>query len=64
MAEKYIYDGPVMKFNTCIQNHWSAETYVSSPAKAKSNLAFRFKKENGFANTAKITLPGKLKQAS
>lgn len=64
MAEKYIYDGPVMKFNTCIQNHWSAETYASSPAKAKSNLAFRFKKENGFANTAKITLPGKLKQAS
>lgn len=64
MAEKYIYDGPVMKFNTCIQNHWSAETYARSPAKAKSNLAFRFKKENGFANTAKITLPGKLKQAS
>lgn len=64
MVEKYIYHGPVMKFGKCIKNSWSAETYASSPLKAKCNLIFRFKKENGFANTAKITLPGELKQAS
>ncbi len=64
MAEKYIYNGPVMKFNTCIQSRWSAETYAVSPTKARSNLVYRYKKENGFANTAKITLPGELKLAS
>lgn len=64
MAEKYIYNGPVMKFDKCIKSRWSAETYANSPSKAKCNLIFRFKKENGFANTAKITLPGELKQAS
>lgn len=64
MAEKYIYNGPVMKFDTCIQNRWSAETYATSVAKARSNLAYRYKKENGFAQTCKITLPGELKLAS
>lgn len=64
MAYRYIYEGPVMKFNTCVQNHWSAETYANSPAKAKSNLAFRFKKENGLAKTVKITLPGAIVNAS
>lgn len=63
MAEKYIYNGPVIKFNTCIQSRWSAETYAVSPTKARSNLVYRYKKENGFANTAKITLPGELKLA-
>lgn len=64
MAEKYIYNGPVMKFDTCVQNRWFAETYAISPEKARSNLAFRFKKENGLAKTAKITLPGAIVKAS
>lgn len=64
MVEKYIYNGPVMKFDTCIQNRWPAETYAPSAAKARSNLVYRFKKENGLANSAKITLPGELKLAS
>ena len=64
MAEKFIYNGPVMKFDTCIKDRWSAETFAPSAAKARSNLAYRFKKENGFASSAKITLPGELKLAS
>lgn len=44
----YYYDGPVMRFENCVQNRW----------KAKSNLAYRYKKENGMTPNTKITLPG------
>ena len=64
LKEKYVYDGPVMRFDHCIQTKWKAETFALSPQKAKSNLIFRYKKENGFEPTAKITLPGKLKLVS
>lgn len=56
--EKYIYDGPVMLFDRCITNHWKAETIAVSPAKAKNNLKYRFKKENNLLSTSKIDLPG------
>lgn len=57
---KYIYDGPVMEFNTCIADHWKGETVASSAAKAKSNLIFQFKKNNHRIAGTKISLPGKL----
>lgn len=57
---EYKYDGPVMRFEDCIQNRWKASTYAPSKAKAKANLTYRYKKENGFTPNAKITLPGKL----
>lgn len=56
----YSYDGPVMEFERCIADHWKGSTYAVSPSKARSNLIFRYKKENGKATNAKITLPGKL----
>lgn len=58
--QKYIYDGPVMEFNTCIANHWKGETVASSEAKAKSNLIFQFKKYSNRTANTKITLPGKI----
>lgn len=57
---EYQYDGPVMRFEDCIQYRWKASTYAPSESKAKSNLAYRYKKENGLMPTTKITLPGKL----
>lgn len=57
---EYRYDGPVMRFEDCVQHHWKASTYALSEAKAKSNLAYRYKKENGLMPNTKITLPGKL----
>ena len=56
----FTYDGPVMEFDKCIANHWRASTYAPSYEKARSNLVYRFKKENNRANNAKITLPGKI----
>lgn len=56
----YSYEGPVMKFDICVDKNWRGETLAPSEAKARSNLAYRYKKENGLASNARITLPGKL----
>lgn len=39
--KEYRYDGPVMRFDNCVQSRWKASTYALSEAKAKSNLAYR-----------------------
>jgi hypothetical protein len=57
---RYFYDGPVMEFSSCIQRNWTGETIAGSAKKAKSNLAYRWKKENNRCAGAKISLPGKL----
>lgn len=56
----YIYDGPVKEFDYCISEHWHAETRAVSEKKARTNLAFRYKKEHGKVPATKITLPGKI----
>ena len=57
---KWLYDGPVLEFNTCIANHWKGETFAPTEAKAKNNLAYQFKKNNRRIPSSKITLPGNL----
>ena len=56
----YLYDGPVMEFGRCIANHWSASTYAVSESKARSNLAYQFKKKNNRIAGSNISLPGKI----
>lgn len=57
---KYIYDGPVMAFERCVADRWTGETLAVSENKARSNLAFRYKKEHGMIPATRITLPGKI----
>lgn len=57
----YSYEGPVMEFDICVVRNWKAKTYASSERKARSNLAYQFKKKNNRQPSAKITLPGSLK---
>ena len=57
---KYEYSGPVMLFDKCIAYIKSAETIATSEAKARSNIAYRWKKENGYGPNQKITLRGNL----
>lgn len=57
---KYVYYGPVMEFDTLLADHWRGETVAPTAKKAKSNLAYQFKKKYNRAPTAKITLPGNL----
>lgn len=61
MMNRYVYDGPVMEFGTCIMARWKASTYAISEKKARSNLAYRFKRENNRTPNTKITLPDKVK---
>lgn len=57
---RYSYVGPVMEFDRCVADRWKAETMATSEAKARSNLTYRYKIENGKVPGAKITLPGKI----
>lgn len=58
---KWIYDGPVTVFGKLIGN-WRGETIASSEKKARSNLAYQFKKQNNRTASAVIDLPGKLEE--
>ena len=56
----YFYDGPVEEFGRCIADRWRAKTYAASINKARSNLAYQFKKEFNKAPNTRITLPGNI----
>ena len=56
----YHYNGPVLEFDKIVANHWSASTRAESEKKARSNLAYQFKIENGKMPRSMITIPGKL----
>lgn len=58
--EKYKYEGPVMEFDRCVSSNWKGSTYAASERKARSNLAYQFKKQNNRVAGTKITLPGKI----
>ena len=58
---KYIYEGPVMYFDDYIVRKWKGETLAVSEKKARSNLAYKWKMENGYSRNAMIKLPGKIK---
>lgn len=56
----YSYSGPVLEFGRIVANNWQGQTYAASEAKARTNLAYQFKKNNGKVPRTKITLPGKI----
>lgn len=49
-----------MEFNTLLTDIWKGETTAPSERKARSNLAYQFKKMNNRIAGSKIILPGKL----
>lgn len=57
---RYSYAGPVMNFDRCIADKWRGETMAVSAQKAKSNLTYQFKKQNGYEAGANIKLTGKV----
>jgi hypothetical protein len=61
---QYIYDGPVMQFETCIADRWQGTTWAISEKKARSNLTYQFKKHSNYISDARITLPGKVEMVS
>ena len=58
----YTYSGPVMMFETCVADNWKGETTAVTERKARSNLTYQYKSQNGLLPSARITLPGKIKR--
>ena len=59
----YSYDGPVMEFDKCIADHWQGATFAPTEARARSNLAYQFKKQFNRIAATRISLPGVIKRA-
>ena len=57
---RYSYEGPVLRFDKCVQDNWKAETMAPSEKKARNNLSYRWKKINGYEGNTKVELPGKI----
>lgn len=55
---KWHYYGPVKEFNKLVAENWYGETIAVSEDKARSNLAYQYKKQHGKAARSKIILPG------
>lgn len=62
MQKIYIYEGPVLKFGKCIEKQWCSTTYAPTARKAKSNLAYQYKRHHNMLPSSAVTLPGKVKE--
>lgn len=58
--QQYSYEGPVEVFGKCATHMWTAKTFAPSEAKARSNIAYQYKKKFGILPSTPVTLPGKL----
>lgn len=58
----YIYEGPVKSFDDILSDRWIGSTYAESNEKARSNLAYQYKKAHGLDRSANITLTGKIRR--
>ena len=58
--KQYSYNGPVVVFGRCVEDHYKASTYATSEAKARSNISFQYKRDVGKVASTKVELPGKL----
>ena len=54
----YSYSGPVLEFDRIVANNWQAQTYTTSEAKARANLAYQFKKTYGKGDSRVEALRG------
>lgn len=62
MKHRYKYSGPVLAFDRLICDKWRGETVAETPEKAKSNLAYQFKKKNNLEKNARIYLPNNVEK--
>ena len=58
---KYSYSGPVLEYGKLVSDNFEAATYAPSEKKARSNMAYQYKKLTGrLARSTKIVLPGEI----
>lgn len=58
--KQYLYDGPIMVFDTCVASSWKAATTAVSEKQARNNLTYQAKRYLNKAPATRVTLPGKL----
>lgn len=57
----YIYNGPVVLLGRVVEDNWRGATQAPNERRARSNLAYQWKRRNGFEPTsASPVFPGKL----
>lgn len=59
--KRYVYSGRVMQFDDVIETNWEGETLAETPARAKSNLAFRYKLQRDMKIDTRISLPDQVR---
>ena len=57
--KRYSYAGPVRVYDKIVEHNYKGDTMAFTPQKALSNLAWRFKQENGYTDLVKIELDKK-----
>lgn len=60
----YHYKGPVTAFGRVITESWEGYTNAVSEGKARSNLAYQYKRENKRSATSRVELPGKIENVT
>lgn len=58
--KKFTYSGSVRIFGDIVTSNYVATTYAVSERAARSNFAWRYKKDHGYSNDAVCTLTGKV----
>ena len=64
IKHRYGYYGPVKIFDRLVAENWYGETIAESEDKAKSNLAYQYKKSHNLSARSKVILPDKVYLAS
>jgi len=54
----YQYEGAVLIFDRVVANNYKAQTRASSAAKARSNIAYQFRREANIADHIPVKLTG------
>lgn len=60
MQYKWSYNGPVLAFDKLATSKWKGETIATTLERAKSNLAYQYKKKNHLSPMARIMFPGEV----
>lgn len=60
----YSYAGPVMVFDRVVATDFQADTWASSPGKARCNICYQFRRKANVADHLPVKLIAEIRQSS
>lgn len=60
--QRYRYAGPVMLFDNVVATNFKAETWATSPGKARCNICYQFRKKANIANHLPVKLAAEIQR--